>query len=553
MNRGTAALGVGWALVLPVELWFGASGFVAFEPWRIAAEAAQVAILAVNHAWFAPDDWRRSPLIPGVGLATVALVVTWPADPLRLSLLALGAGIAAMAMVRGLDRLTRRAPLVTAVLGTLVGGTVARAVQLTAPLPDETTVMHPLTQLGSEFRPMLASGTGSTGPRIVFLTVDTLRADRMVTMRSWQRLAERGRSWERAMATASWTLPSMASIATGVEPGVHGASARADGTFQGIRPGTPTLPAELAAAGYTCAAVFNNSWLSPEMGFGAGFHRYVHSDDNRRHRLALAGSPATRHLSGTAAVDQAIRAADALPATGAFLWVHFLDPHMPYAHAEGALFEDAEGALREGKLLDAAAKDEIRLAYDREVALLDAELTRLLDHLEATGWMDGLVVLTADHGEEFWDHGRVEHGHSHHGEVLDVGLVVVAPGLAAGPGTGIASLVDLASTARAVAGIAPRGFDLRSPLPPDRVATAWGNVFFQVDASARAGSRRVIVHEDGSFEGYDLANDPREQAPLTLAEDDPLVRATRQIAAPARQDESEINREALKALGYLAP
>src|SRR4029450_6199643 len=103
------------------------------------------------------------------------------------------------------------------------------------------------------------------------------------------------------------------------------------------------------------------------------------------------------------------------------------------------------------------------------------------------------VVFTADHGEEFWDHGGVEHGHSHHGEVVDVPLVLVAPGVSPGRREGVASLVDVAPTVRAALGLAPGGLDLRRGVPEDRVAAAWGGLILHIDCSARDARRRVIM------------------------------------------------------------
>jgi arylsulfatase len=545
------ALLLAWALVLPVELWFGASGFASFEPLRVAGEAAGLAILAANHARFAPEGWLRSPLIPGLLLAGMMATVTVDTDPVRRLLLGAAIGGACALAVRGLHRVTRRAPLAVALVATLAGGTAARAILLTASLGGREAVPHPWGELASELRPLRPSGAGASGPRIAVLTIDTLRADRMVQMQSWKRLAAKGRSWERAMSASSWTLPSMASLATGLPVGEHGATVQPNGHYQGIAPDVGTLAGDLAKQGYTTAAVFTNSWMSAELGFGRGFHRFVHLNGNRTHRLALAGVPAALPSSAATVVDRAIREADALPDRGAFLWVHFVDTHQPYAHAApGRVQGLGDGSLRAGLILDAAGKAEVIAAYDHEVAVMDVEVLRLLDHLEQTGWP--VVALTADHGEEFWDHGGVEHGHSHHGEVVDVGLVLVAPGVPAGPGAGLASLVDLTSTVRAVAGLDPRGQDLRQPIAPDRVATAWGNAFHQHDASARSGSERVIRHADGRIEAYDLASDPAELRPFPPPEGDPLGQVVRGLVPPELREEADINRAALEALGYLA-
>ena len=178
----------------------------------------------------------------------------------------------------------------------------------------------------------------------------------------------------------------------------------------------------------------------------------------------------------------------------------------------------------------------------------------MLDGLEAHGVFDtGLVVFTADHGEEFWDHGGTEHGHSHHTEVSEVALAIAGRDISP-RGKGPASVMDVASTLRAAASLPTDGIDLRQGVPDDRVATAWGNNYYRVDRSARSATHTVIVHGEPrvtpEIEAWDRVADPLERSPLTELPTDLVARAMA-MEAPEAREAADINTEALRALGYV--
>jgi hypothetical protein len=178
---------------------------------------------------------------------------------------------------------------------------------------------------------------------------------------------------------------------------------------------------------------------------------------------------------------------------------------------------------------------------------------RLIDALDARGHFEqGVVVLTSDHGEELWEHGGFEHGHSHHGEVIDIPLVLVAPGVTPGERTGVAALQDLAPTLRAIAGLPHDGLDLRRPIPPDRVAHAFGNLYYGPMLSARFGTTRVIVAGD-EMRVYDLATDPLELAPtiLPISEFGSLVGPRPAPADGSAAELFDLEDRALRSLGYV--
>jgi arylsulfatase A-like enzyme len=289
--------------------------------------------------------------------------------------------------------------------------------------------------------------------------------------------------------------------------------------------------------------------VATSMGFRRGFQTWISANETLPPQLLFLG-PADRRLpiDGAVVIDRALAWLDGAPDRGFFLWVHLLDPHMPYQHATGPAAGLGDWDLRNSEP-SPELKDAVRSAYAGEVAYADAQISRLLDALEAKGVLDGgMVVLTADHGEELWDHGSNGHGHTHHGELNDVALAVVAPGLSAAARTDLVSLLDVAPTTRAVAGLPAGGPDLREA-QPERVLTAYGALYAPPIRSARDSARRVIAGD--RVTAYDLVQDPGELAPIAPADGDPLVRAALSVEAPARTDADAVDVEALKALGYM--
>ena len=199
----------------------------------------------------------------------------------------------------------------------------------------------------------------------------------------------------------------------------------------------------------------------------------------------------------------------------------------------------------------------IRDAYRREVAHVDGELMRLIHWLEQDGFFErGVLILASDHGEEFWEHGGVEHGHSHHAEVLEVPLAMAGLGVSPGKDSGVASLVDIAPTVRAIAGMQHDGLDLRTGTSSNRILRAQGVMVGPLIRSARDARTRVIVKGDERFEPlfvqrFDRITDPEERAPSLPSSEDPVSRAALELAEPVVGEVLPVNQEALRALGYL--
>lgn len=305
---------------------------------------------------------------------------------------------------------------------------------------------------------------------IILIVVDCLRADHVScygysrpTTPTFDALAERGVRWERASSTSSWTKPSVTSMLTGLYPTQHGAfqgikrsKISPNATSDVLRSPRSTLAERLTEAGWACGAFLNNGQLGRFTRLDRGFDTYIPSGGKADNLIAAF----TRWLDER--TDRPV-----------FAYFHFLETHYPYKPRRRhiALFGGDRDTNRfrdysardYGRLRRAIGHGESQLSvehleqmvqmYDGAIRRLDGKLKELMGLLrERERLADTAVVVTADHGEEFLDHGRIGHGHSLFEESTHVPLVAVVPG---GP-TGVrrpgpVSLVDLARTLEGLA------------------------------------------------------------------------------------------------------
>ncbi|HJP00394.1 MAG TPA: sulfatase [Planctomycetota bacterium] len=253
---------------------------------------------------------------------------------------------------------------------------------------------------------------------VLLVVVDTLRHDALGCYGGPRdaspridALAAEGVLFEQAIATSGWTLPSVASLLTGAWPVVH--KARGQKTLlTPISPDVPTAAELLTEAGFHTTAVVNAAFLSPLLGIDRGFERFDH-----RHAFNRDIRRADR------TVRDALALIDKRHATRRFLFVHLFDPHLDY-DPPGAR-EGAALSRRRCLELGEAAVDTVRERYQEEVRAVDAAVGELVDGLRQRGlWDRTTLVLCADHGEEFWEHGGFEHGHSLFEELIHVPLII---------------------------------------------------------------------------------------------------------------------------------
>lgn len=418
---------------------------------------------------------------------------------------------------------------------------------------------------------------------VVVVVVDTLRADHLGALGYWRptspeidRWARRGVVFEQALSPAPWTLPAMASLLTGRWPSVHGAGSRArDADWAQTRrlgERLPTLAGELGRAGFRTGAVVNNVFMAPGLGLARGFHRY----DYR-----LAG--VARGRLAAEVVDAGLGWLDAQPPDARlFLLLHLFDPHLPYdappPHAGRFTAEVAGTPLRPARPQDVrrrlaqlseGEKAFLVGAYDEEIASTDAQVGRFLAGLESRRRLQrGLVVLTADHGEELFDHGSFEHGHSTHQEVLHVPLVAWAPGLRPRREARPVSLVDLMPTALEAAGLVAPVSDGLSLWPWLVREASSAPRLLAAEATLLRPERRALLswplklvtnEESGRRELYDLERDPAERHDLAAVRPQETERLAgvlgRLLAAPPAPAGtgalSPEELEELRSLGYV--
>jgi arylsulfatase A-like enzyme len=545
-----------WLAAGAVDVYVALGSWPRPRWWQCFLEIALLA-LAGRSQWRLARGWLRTPLLAPAVMVFFASTIYAPKPLYQLFPFLFGLVVALLWMVRFVGTRARVSPLLGVLLAVLVvvGARFVDAVALERP---QVAAAHSILEdFTWPLRQVSAVTAASEDPPVIVLSVDTLRADAAGEMETVRRLKARGAIWERAMSTSSWTLPALASLQTGKMPNEHGAGCLEGGQCQGMFPGVRSLAEDLEADGYATAAVVSNPWVTGGTGFDRGFDTFI-EPGNTINRLLVAGLPAgPQRQDAQHVVDAALDWLARAPMRGFYLWVHVFDPHLPYLHATEPAFRSLTAErLRTSIPLTADERRALRAAYDGEVAYTDRQLLRLLDAVARRGTLDdGVVVFTADHGEEFWEHGGVEHGHSHHGEVVDVPLILIAPGVTAGHRKGVASLIDVASTIRAAVGLAPGGIDLRREVPAERIATAWGGVVMHIDCSARDAQRRAIARDcsnaAGEMQVFDLQSDPGELRPLPAEPEDPVVRAALGVRAPHEGPVAQVNREALRQLGYV--
>jgi len=428
--------------------------------------------------------------------------------------------------------------------------------------------------------------------------VDTLRADHTVpyghdrpTSPNLDRLpAEAWIRFDQAFSHSPWTLPSFASLLTSLPPPVHKAGSRFTGTNPGepvvlrLKEATRTAPEILGEDhGFRTAAFVNNAYLAPDFGLGAGFEHYDHAQGSNQ-----------RSRSAAEVVDRAVRWISQLDrGERFFVLVHLFDPHLDYdpPASFAAAFAGSEWArerpdprryseiIMEGVEPGDAEKRVIEALYDAEIAYVDEQIGRFLEALEELDLLGSTaVMITADHGEELWDHGGFEHGHSLYNErgrmPLWLKLADTSRHRAQIPSGGDAEElichVDVLPTLLDELGVETDVPLLgRSYFSRDKASdacylgfTLYGNRFQGI---VTRGFKLIENQNTGALELYDLSSDPGERRDLAQSRPELVEELRGELAlletelgrlgnslrssAPAPLDPQTLER--LRAMGYI--
>ena len=469
-----------------------------------------------------------------------------------------------------------------------------------------------------------------SGANLILIVLDTVRADHL-DLFSYERetmplLAKRARKEFDVVrtihSTAPWTLPSHASMFTGVYPWFHGAHnpravlADAAEGAQSLRADIPTLAETMASAGYTTAGIVANYGILSGFGMDRGFSAYhaaagpsylsrdllwiyrAFRDDRYKPGFWLHANLPERLARLTTAFDRfrpwqrrageiRIEASEWIEDHADkpfFLFLNFMDAHrlyLPVEQDDGYFVKRPPGAGAESFREDATrlqqggpgpSSDYLEYyegQYDAEMRQLDRVLDSFFNELEGRGLYDeSLIIVTSDHGEEFMEHGLLEHGEALYETLIRVPLLVKLPDSARSGALEVGRAlqhVDLFPTAAAVLGFeAPAG--LQGKVWGRGRQFALAEIYGATQTSSEPADLAAVIIDDQkllvstahNLKAYDLKLDPKELHPLipppaALAGKGVAVTGSRIFdAATELPKEMTLEmRDRLRSLGYI--
>jgi arylsulfatase A-like enzyme len=295
-------------------------------------------------------------------------------------------------------------------------------------------------------------------PDIVLVVIDTLRRDELQVYGSSHETTPFVDSLARAGTTfagispSSWTKPAVVSLLTGLHPVQHQVIDRADR----LPDEAVTLAERLHAVGYQTVAASANPWVVPGFGMARGFDTFLTTQRD--------GPDSAQEL------DRLLRQQVPRLRSPYFLYVHYFDPHLPYVpqvDRDGRALRFPRQSIDGGELQvpheasrAPALVQRARWLYEGEVGQVDDGVRELVDWVRSHGRRRPIVIVTADHGEEFAEHGRMGHGQTLFREVVEVPLIFEGPGVGVAR-RGPASLLDVMPTVAQLAGVST---NVRRPL-----------------------------------------------------------------------------------------
>ncbi len=426
----------------------------------------------------------------------------------------------------------------------------------------------------------------AVGPNIVLIVLDawradTLRPDVMPNLYAFSR--EKAFFFERAWTNGTWTLPAMTTAFTGQYHDTH--KLRRHPQSDSLN---PTLAQILYKAGYETTAFSANRILNRQSQINDGFENFyfpgwnpalegIHFYETHWYGPAtcdlMLGKPTYRDsLILNAKLVSHVRRHGKRPY---FLWVHFMDPHGPYKPPPGYYDPADEKYIRDYRPQEHRRRLALKRLYYGECIFMDTLLGSTLRELSSEPRT--IVVVTADHGEEFWEHKDYTYGHgkSVYDTLVRIPLIISLPGRARAVARTPVSLVDLAPTLLTLAGLEPaptmQGRPFFTPagqvVDDEKRPVFIGSFSFKLrrketerrDAVVIWPYKLILFHKNPSRPGeyYHLASDPLEAIPL------PEDRNARRMRQALRKWRAEVARGAtapdfgdaaapdLRALGYI--
>ncbi|MFO7890360.1 MAG: sulfatase [bacterium] len=287
-------------------------------------------------------------------------------------------------------------------------------------------------------------------PSILLLTIDTLRPDFLSCYNSQARptrnidqLAEDGILFRNAISPSPWTAPSITSLMTGLPCMVHSVDNR---NIQ-VPDTLITIAEVMKECGYLTGSAVFNALLTNSSGFAQGFH-YYRFFPKFPHGYCITSKILGKlfpekyifQVNSKTLTDIAVKWFNNHANEDFFFWLHILDPHLPYSPPRrylntknkppslGYTFDSLHEIRDSSLVLDQAEKKWVQQLYEAEVRYVDIQIGRVIKTLKSSGiYEETLIVLLSDHGEEFWEHGGFEHGHTLYNELLHVPLIIKLP------------------------------------------------------------------------------------------------------------------------------
>lgn len=433
----------------------------------------------------------------------------------------------------------------------------------------------------------------SPKPNVVLIVIDTMRADAAGSYGNPRRptprldaIAATGVRFTQAISTSGWTLPAIGSLLTGAWPTIHGGLGQ-NTVLTPLREELPTAAQVLKEHGFNTLGFANAAFVSPMLGFDRGFdvfdHRHAFNWEIRRADETI--NDALAHLREHRSEAN-------------FIFIHLFDPHLDYdpppgygtKYTDGRMDPPPPLTLQKCQALQTNEGEDppqpvdiayVRAVYDAEINFTDWAVGRLVDELQQLGiYDDTTLIVTADHGEEFWEHGGFEHGHTLYDELIRVPLILK-------PSVHVAPVRRVVESQVRLIDVMPTVFDLLDIEPPpsfvgqslmplvmgetdaDRVAFSESTLYGGYLVARRGERYKYIVDiAPGSQvppELYDWRADPGETNNLLAALPDVAAQMRAELSGfynemalraktmsqPELKDMSPQTIESLKSLGYI--
>ncbi len=441
----------------------------------------------------------------------------------------------------------------------------------------------------SIFQCCTENGKEKKRPNVIFLMIDTLRADALgsygnahETSPFLDSLARRGITFETVIAPSSHTKISMATLFTGLIPPSHGIRAvnkREESwgrSYLTLPPGAKTMAESFSEGGYKTYAVSTNPYIQPRFGFGQGFSKfsYIGGTDPAKASAEKVHEVALKWFSDNKQSEKPF-----------FLYLHYMDVHYPYQPPPEYYRKFTSGLTKHRPyypnspyygnepMTEEKAKFSY-MVYLAQLRYLDDRIEEFMASLKKNGFLENtLIVIAGDHGEEFFEHGGFGHNYTVYEEVIHVPLILVLPEKNQSKRRGdLVGLIDVYPTLAEIAGLDVSNVPLQGRSLLDRPGNSGERVIYSetfrinVPRSVRTKRDKLIYnHTTQNYEYYRLDKDDKEKNNLYAKDKSRIEELSQKLhrlesrnilfrppaKSPIRKGDEKTFNKTLKSLGYL--